>query len=51
MDIVLSVEGKYVIVGVGTKGATVNVCEHNGLKGQIHGSAMAVLCMDLCSPS
>ena len=42
----LSVEGEHVIVGVGTEGATVNIGEHNGLKGQIH--ALAVLEMVLC---
>ena len=34
-DSVLSVEGKPVLVGVGTDGATVNIGEHNGLKGQM----------------
>ena len=35
VDSVLSVEGKSVEVGVGTNGVTVNIGEHNGLKGQI----------------
>ena len=34
-DNILSVEGKPVLVGVGTDGATVNIGEHNGLKGQM----------------
>ena len=37
-DSVLSVEGKPVLVGVGTDGATVNIGEQNGLKGQMQGA-------------
>lgn len=32
----LSVEGQRFLVGVGMDGATVNIGEHNGLKGQLY---------------
>lgn len=47
-DQVLKVDGKPVLVGAGTDGASVNVGVHGGLRGKFRSTLMAILVLVFC---